>query len=134
MRRLVFWGGFALFVCIALVTQWSDTLLKFDDSKGLVRAGLIVIWLSFTAYSLYCIARESLLQTATDILRLYWGRQVGADLYISVLMSIGLVYLVTSSVTETLLWSIAFIPFANLAILLFIILRLEDILSAFGLG
>ena len=133
VRRILFWGGFALFVGVALVTYWDAKLLRVNDTVGLARLGLISVWLAFTGYSIYCIPQESLWQSAKQILTLFWGRQVTADLYISVFLSIGLIWLVTGSLTETLLWSLVSIPYANLAILLFIILHLDEILTAFGL-
>lgn len=132
-RRILFWGSFASFVCVAVATHWDPSLLEVNDTTGRIRAVLLVVWLAFTGYSIYCIPHESLWRSAQAILKLYWGRQVTADLYISVFLSIGLVWLVTRSAAETVLWSVFIVPFANLAILLFIILRLDDITRAFQL-
>lgn len=129
--RFVLWGSFFIFVAIATLTNWSDDLLRFDGPVGITRAVLIAVWIGFLIYSIYCSARENLFRTIGEMAKFHWGRQIGIDLYISVLLSIGLVYLVTGSVLETVLWAIPFIPFANQAILLFIILRLEDIIAAF---
>ena len=134
IRRILFWGGFAICVCIAFAMYWDASFFEFNGTERGVRLALLVTWLAFTAYSLYCIPHESLWQSAQAILKLFWGRQVTADLYISVILSMGLVYLVTGSILETLLWSLFFLPFANLAILLFLILHVEDIVRAFGLN
>ena len=56
------------------------------------------------------------------------------DLYISVFLSIGLVWLVTGSLIETAIWSVAILPFANLTILLFLIFHIDEILAAFGVA
>ncbi|MEM6914728.1 MAG: hypothetical protein AAF511_12205 [Pseudomonadota bacterium] len=134
MVHVGIWCGFALYVVIALVTQWDNDLLRVDSSVGGVRWVLIMMWLSFCTYSLVSAVRENFFKALRTMLQSYWGRQICIDLYISVLLSIGLVWMVTSSVIETILWSLAIIPFANLAILLFVILRLDDILAAFGLA
>ncbi|MEO1043146.1 MAG: hypothetical protein AAFX52_12740 [Pseudomonadota bacterium] len=134
MARYGLWGGFVLFVVIALATQWNGDLLTINNGKGAVRMVLLALWLGFCGYSVLASRRENFFKTVRNMARLYWGRQIGADLYLSVFLSIGLVWLVTSSVTETILWSLAFIPFANMAILLFVILRLDDILAAFTLA
>lgn len=133
-RRIVFWGGFAIFVCATTYIYWKPELLDFGGVTGTVRAGLLGLWLAFTGYSIYCIPRESLWQSAQKIWELFWGWQVTVDLYISVFLSIGVVWLVTGSLIETLIWAIAIIPFANLAILLFLIFHIDEILAAFGIG
>ena len=131
MMRLLLWGVFALFVVVALVANGSRELLQVQGAVGGVRVALFAMWLGFVGYSVYCSSRENLFRTIGEMAKFHWGRQIGADLYISVLLSVGLVYLVTGSLLETLLWALAFIPFANLAILLFIILNLDAIVAAF---
>ncbi|MEL6566849.1 MAG: hypothetical protein AAFQ22_00415 [Pseudomonadota bacterium] len=133
LRRILFWGGFATFVCGSTYVYWKPELLDFASTTGIVRAGLIAVWFAFTGYSIYCIPFESLWQSATKILKLLWGWQVTVDLYISVFLSIGLVWLVTGSLVETLIWSIAIVPFANLAILLFLVFHIDEILAVFGI-
>ena len=127
--KVLLWAAFSLFVAIALITNWDDRLLHFDDAIGLTRLFLIVVWLAFLAYSILCSQKENLFRTIAEMNKRYWGRQIGLDLYISVGLSIGLVYLVTGSIWQTVLWGIAFLPFANLAILLFVILYLDDLVS-----
>lgn len=133
-RRVVFWGAFFIFVCVAFATHLTDEFWQFQGPVGFTRAMILAVWIGFTSYSIYCIPHESLWRSAQEILRLFWGRQVTADLYISVGLSIGLVWLVTGSILETLLWSLAFLPFANLAILLFIALHVPEILGGFGVA
>jgi hypothetical protein len=130
--KLLLWGSFFLFVGIALATNWDTQLIQFNSGPGIARLVLVLAWLGFTAYSLYCSRKENIFRTVGKINQFHWGRQIGIDLYISVFLSIGLVYLVTGSIFQTLLWSLAFIPFANLAILLFVILHLDQIIAAFS--
>jgi len=130
MKSLL-WPAFILFVVIAVFTSWNDQILQFDSGVGLTRLLLIIVWLAFLAYSIICSRHENIFRTIGTMKKLYWGRQIGIDLYISVFLSIALVYLVTGSIIQTLLWSLAFIPFANLAILLFIILHLDQIVAPF---
>ena len=126
---IVLWTIFFAFCAIAIVTNWDAALFDFSGAKGLVRLVLIAAWIAFTAYSLICSRHENLFRTVGTMSKLYWGRQIGIDLYISVFLSIAFVYLVTGSIGQTLFWGAAFIPFANQAILLFVILNLDRILA-----
>ncbi len=130
--RFLLWLLYFLFVAVALVYSWDERLLTVEDSVDFSRLLLLAIWISFVAYSYYCSRKENFFRTVSEMSKRYWGRQIGLDLYISVGLSICLVYLVTGSVIQTLLWSLAFIPFANMAILLFIILHLDKIVDAFS--
>ena len=131
MRNLL-WGSFILFVAIAFATHWDNQLIQFNSATGMARLILIAVWVGFLAYSVICSRKENIFRTIGEINKYYWGRQIGIDLYISVFLSIGLVYLVTGSILQALLWSLAFIPFANLAILLFVILYLDEIVAVFS--
>ena len=129
--KAILWPAYWLFVGVAVFTNWNDQLLQINNGVGLVRIFLIIAWAAFVVYSIICSRNESIFKTIGVMKNLYWGRQIGIDLYISVFLSISLVYLVTGSTVQTFLWSLAFIPFANMAILLFIILYLDQIVSVF---
>jgi len=129
--KSLFWPIFWLFVFVAIFANWDTQLLNINSSAGLVRTVLFAIWVSFVAYSYYCSRKENIFRTIGVINKFHWARQIEIDLYISVFLSIALVYLVTESVLATAFWSLAFIPFANMGILLFIILHVDEIISAF---
>ena len=131
---IVLWTIFFAFCAIAIATNWDAALFDFSGAKGSVRLVLIAAWIAFTAYSLICSRHENLFRTVGTMSKLYWGRQIGIDLYISVFLSIAFVYLVTGSIGQTLFWGAAFIPFANQAILLFVILNLDRILAMASLA
>ena len=126
---IILWAIFFGFSAIAIGLNWDPDLLDPRGTNGTVRLVLIAAWVAFTAYSIHCSRHENLFRTVGAMSKLYWGRQIGIDLYISVGLSIAFVYLVTGSIVTTLFWSLAFIPFANQAILLFVILYLDDILA-----
>lgn len=130
MKRLL-WPAYWLFVAAAIITNWDDQLLRVDSAVDYARLVLIAVWIAFVAYSVKSSRHENIFTTIGVMNKLWWGRQIGIDLYISVFLSIALVYLTTGSALQALLWSLAFIPFANLAILLFLILYLDPIVSAF---
>lgn len=131
---IVLWSVFFAFCAIAIGLHGNAGLLDFSGTTGLIRLVLIAVWVAFTAYSLICSRHENLFRTVGTMSKLWWGRQIGIDLYISVFLSVALVYLVTGSVGQTLFWGAAFIPFANQAILLFVILYLDRILAIAGAG
>ena len=129
---MILWAVFFGFTATAVILNWDVRLLEFGSATGIVRLTLSVVWIGFLAYSIFCSTRESLFRTVGVMGQFYWGRQIGIDLYISVFLSIGLVYLVTGSPLATILWGLAFVPFANLAILLFVILHLNTIVAMSG--
>ena len=129
---VLLWIVFFGFAAIAIGANWDPRLLDFGSKTGVVRLLLGVVWIGFLAYSIFSSSRESLFRTVRVMGNLYWGRQIGIDLYISVFLSIGVVYLVTGSLLATILWGLAFVPFANLAILLFVILHLDIIIGMLG--
>ena len=126
---IILWSVFFAFCAIAIALFGDSGSFRFEGPVGIIRAGLVVAWLAFTGYSLICSRHENLFRTVSKMSELYWGRQIGIDLYISVFLSIGLVYLVTGSIAQTVFWGLAFIPFANQAILLFVILYLDRIVA-----
>lgn len=129
ISSIVLWAIFFGFAAVAIAVSWNPRLLDFSGTIGAIRLFLIACWIAFTAYSVHCSQHENLFRTVERISKLYWGRQIGIDLYISVFLSIALVYLVTGSVGLMVFWGLAFIPFANQAILLFVILHLDQILA-----
>ena len=84
--NLISWGVFAAFVACAIGFGWHAALFRFDGPMGLAK---IVVWLAFllfTAYSIYCSGRENIFKTIRTMARLHWGRQIGTDLYLGLLL------------------------------------------------
>jgi hypothetical protein len=61
----------------------------------------------------------------------FLGNKVGLDLYISVFLSLALIYLIEGSVVVMLLWLLPILAFANLAILPYILLNYGAIIGHF---
>ncbi|MXP32600.1 hypothetical protein [Parerythrobacter jejuensis] len=130
---LIPWAVFAVWVAVAIAISWDDRQFALSGPVGFAKVVLIAVWLGFLAYSWHCMRYENFVKSVREIWDKYWGRQIIVDLYISVFLSIALVFLVTGSIWQTLFWSIAMIPFANQAILLFVILYLDEIIAMLGL-
>ncbi len=131
-RALALWGVYAAFAGTAIYTYWHDTILRFDGTLGGVKALVWAALAGFLAYSFYCSTREDLFRTVGAILKLYWGRQICADLYLGLLVSMLIVYL-NEGVWFALIWLIPTLFFANLSILLYLALNFEAIVSRFML-
>lgn len=131
MSKLAVWGVFLLFVVVALATGWHDRLLLFEGRAGVAKAILWAIWLGFVGYSVYCSGRENLFKTIGVLGKLYWGRQIGMDLYISATLSLALIYLNSGSWLVVALWLLPTVIYVNQAILLYVLIHFEQILSRF---
>jgi tryptophan-rich sensory protein len=59
----------------------------------------------------------------------HWGRQIGIDLYIGLLLSVFLIYLHTGSVGIALFWLIPCLIFGNLATLLYFAIHYNSLVE-----
>lgn len=128
-RKNAPWIAFALFVATALYFGRSPTLLSLSVPLA---AGKVVVWsvfLGFLAYSLYCSTRENLFTTIRKMASLYWGRQIGIDLYIGLGLSLGVIYLNEGSVLCLLLWTVPVLIYANLATLLYVAVHYDALIA-----
>lgn len=92
------------------------------------------IWLAFLVYSLYCSYRESLVKTVRRMASWHWGRQIGLDLYLGLLMFCGLIFLVEGNVWIALVWLVPTLIYGNLVPLFYAFTRLPVIVMAFQQG
>lgn len=127
--RNLLWGGFAVFAVAALYWDGTARALSLATPHGAAKP---VIWLAlifFLAYSAYSTFRENLFETIGAMARLYWGRQIGIDLYIGLLLFAGLIFLVHASLLGAFLWLIALLIFGNLATLLYLAIHYDAIVA-----
>jgi hypothetical protein len=116
--NLISWGVFAAFVACAVGFGWHAALFRFDGPMGPAK---IIVWLAFllfTAYSIYCSGRENIFKTIRTMTRLHWGRQIGTDLYLGLLLFLAA-------------WLIPVLLFANLATLLYVAIHFETLVARF---
>ena len=122
------WGAYAAFAAAALYLNWHPEVFSFDGSLGAVK---LLVWgtlAGFLGYSIYCSSRESLFRTVSRIGELHWGRQIGADLYIGLLLALLIVYLNEGALAAAL-WALPTLAFANLSILLYFGLHFDSIVA-----
>lgn len=127
----VLWAAFALFVAAALYFDGHDRLFS---AAGPLPAGKYAIWTAFgafLAYSVYCSTRENLFRTISTMASLHWGRQIGIDLYLGLVLSLLVIYLHEGSALIALLWLLPVFAFANLATLLYFAIHYDAIVARF---
>ncbi len=131
LKRQWLWVLYALFVVIAVLTHSGEPVFQ---ATGPYAVGKYVVWalfFGFLAYSIYCSTQASFIKSLPKINQYIWARQIGLDLYISVFLSLGLIYFNSGSIWIMLAWMVPVIIYANLAILLYIALNYVSIIAQF---
>ena len=131
LKRYQLWLPYAAFLILAFLFGGREGFVATDGPGAGGKIVLLIVFLAFLAYSLYATGKENFFRTLGVMNGLKWGRQIGADLYISVGLSLVLIYLVEGSIGVTLLWALPVLVFANLAILPYILLNYAEILGHF---
>jgi hypothetical protein len=129
--NLISWGVFAAFVTCAIGVGWHATLFRFDGPMGAAKLTVWLAFLLFTAYSVYCSSRENIFKTIRTMARLHWGRQIGTDLYLGLLLFLAVIYLHQGSALVLAAWLIPVLLFANLATLLYVAIHFESLMARF---
>lgn len=131
IKRQALWIFYAIFVAIAIALKGDEPLFYSD---GPYAAGKVVAWLlylGFLAFSIYCSSRENFYKSLSKFAKLHWGRQIGADLYLGLVVSLFLIYLNEGSLLVVALWLVPVILFANLATLLYFAMNYGAIVAHF---
>ncbi len=131
VRNLITWGVYAIFAVGATFLSWHDQMLSFGGGVGAAKA---VVWLAlaaFLAYSLQASRKENFMRSMRTLTGLWWGRQVGADLYLGVGLGLGVMYL-DGGLLVLLVWLLPTLFFANLAVLLYVALHFEALVAGFA--
>lgn len=130
VKRYLLWYFYAAFLIVAILYGGREAFLTTDSPHPGGKYLLLAIYFAFVAYSLVSTQRENFFKAVGKINRFYWGRQIGIDLYISVILSLAVIYLHEGSLTVMLLWLAPVIVFANLAILPYFILNYGSLVAA----
>ena len=133
LMRYQLWLFYVAFLAIAYVFGSREGLLNTQSEYANAKYLLFFIFVLFLSFSLYATSRENFFKSIGKINGLLWGKQVGLDLYISVFLSLALIYMVEGSVIVLLLWVVPVLVFANLAILPFILFNFGEIVGHFPL-
>ena len=131
LKRNFLWIVYAVFVLLAIINHEGEHPVI---SAGPYPFGKYLIWaiyLAFLGYSIYCSRVESFFGTLKKIYPLHWARQIGFDLYIGLVLSMGLIYFNEGSAVLVALWLLPVLVYANLAILLYVALNYDSLLAHF---
>lgn len=129
-RALALWGIYGAFASYAIYANWHQSMFQFNGPLGALKLTLWAALVGFLAYSVYCSSREDLFRSIGAIVTMHWGRQIGADLYLGLLVGIFLIYLNEGAVVA-IIWLLPTLAFANLAILLYVAINFETIVARF---
>jgi len=129
--KVRFWALFAIFATCALGFGWHGDLFTTGGSWVFGKALVWAAFLGFLAYTIYCSSEEDILPSIRKIAELHWGRQVGADLYLGLCLTLFVMYLNEGSVWVVLLWLLPTLAFANLATLLYFAIHYDAIVARF---
>jgi len=130
-KRYQLWVLYAAFLVIAWLYGSRESFLQTESELAFGKHIILFVYLAFLVFSLYATAKENFFRSIVTVNQLLWGRQVGIDLYISVFLSLALIYLIEGSFLVLLLWLLPILFFANLAILPYILLNYEEIIEHF---
>lgn len=95
--------------------------------------GKYIIWLllfGFLGFTLYVNKKENFFKSLKRINEMHWGRQIGLDLYIGLLLPLVIIYLHGGSFVF-LLWIVPVLINANLFTLLYFALNYDSLVAHF---
>ena len=87
LQNLLGWVAFVAFLVAAVLTA-PEGALRLDGPAGTLKIVVAVVYLPFFVFSAQCAHQESLLRVVKAIFAWRWGKQVVADLYLSMLLTI----------------------------------------------
>ena len=125
----IFYFGFAAY---AMLTHTGEPLFSLAGPYGWGKAVTWVTLFVFLIFSLYCTVRENFFKSIYKVNGYLWGRQVGIDLYIGLLVPLMLIYLNEGSLLVVAIWFVPILLLANLATLLYLAMNYQSLVAHFG--
>lgn len=119
-----------LFVGLAVYAFWDAPIYRAETGYLALRIAIWIVFLGFFGYSVYCSLRESLFGTVRKMGKLHWGRQIGIDLYIGLLLSLVWIGWSQANPWTILIWAPALLVYGNLATLLYAAFYFDSIAMA----
>jgi hypothetical protein len=122
-----------LFIGFAFFAIWTREDKFIFISQGSYYFGKYIVWIIFFfffGYSIYCSSRENFFKSVIRISEMFWGWQIGIDLYIGLILPLLIIYL-HGGVFVLLIWIIPVLIYANLATLLYLALNYDSLINHF---
>ena len=130
LKQNFLWILFILFAFYAVWTREDEFIFVSQSSYSMGKYIVWIIFLSFFAYSIYASTKENFFKSLNRIIKMFWGRQIGIDLYIGLPLPLLIIYL-HGGVLVFLVWLIPVLIYANLATLLYLALNYDSLVSHF---
>ncbi len=125
---LVLWGLYAAFALYALIANVQETTFQFSGALGGMKVVVCLALIVFLGYSVYCSFQENFFRSVRSIATLHWGRQIGIDLYLGLLVAIFIIFL-NEGALVALIWLIPILIYANLVVLLYLAINFDSIVT-----
>ena len=97
-----------------------------------IQISFIALTIAFYGFTAFCLMKESFWGSFGRILKLRWGQQVVADLYMGIFIFSFFVYLHEGELLQTLLWVVPTLLLGNLVPLIYVILNFESLMALFS--
>lgn len=128
LKRNFLWLLFMAFALVAIMTREDQSVFISHGPYGFGKYIAWLVFLGFLAYSIYCSRKENFFKSVKRIGNMHWGRQIGIDLYIGLLLPLVLIYL-QGGLVVLLLWLLPIFIYANLATLLYLALNYDALIA-----
>ena len=125
---IVLWALYTAFAIYALASGLQENTFDFTGPLGSIKALTWLALISFLSYSIYCSFQENFFRSVRSIATLKWGRQIGADLYLGLCISLFIIYL-NDGLLAAAIWLIPILIYANLVVLLYLALNFDCIVA-----
>ncbi len=123
---LVLWALYFAFAASAVVANYGASTFDFSVRYGGLKAAVWLALAGFLVYSIHCTLKENFFRSLRSVASLYWGRQIGIDLYLGLGIGLLLIFF-NEGLLVALVWLIPLLVYANLVMLLYIALHFEGI-------
>lgn len=130
LKKNLLWAIFIGFAIMALMTKKDASIFISHGPYGIGKYITWILFFGFMGYTIQCSRKENFFKSLKRISEMYWGRQIGIDLYIGLLLPLLIIYLHGGSVV-LLLWVIPVLINANLFTLLYFALNYDSLVAQF---
>ena len=130
LKRNLLWLVFIVFAIAGIITKTDDSIFLSQGPYGFGKYIIWILFFSFLGFTIYCSNKENFFKSIKRISRMHWGRQIGIDLYIGLILPLLIIYL-HGGTFIFLLWLVPVLINANLFTLLYFALNYDSLVSHF---
>lgn len=131
IKNYALWIFYFAFAAYAILTHNNEPVFSTAGPYGFGKAIVWLILAGFLAYTIYCYQQENFFKSVSKINSFLWGRQIGIDLYLGLLIPLTLIFLNEGSLLAVAIWFLPILVMANLATLLYIALNYQSLVAHF---